>query len=83
MQLGELVKKLEQELEEMKLGIKEKQILFGNCVSTISTLEQAIKEHSKHRDTRLKDLEKEIKKIKSKMQSASKELKVILTWLIM
>ncbi|KAJ6824880.1 structural maintenance of chromosomes protein 2-1-like [Iris pallida] len=73
--LGELVRKLEQELEETKLVTKEKQLLYEKCVSTVSTLEKSIKDHSKHRDTRLKDLDKQIKSLKSGMQSAAKELK--------
>lgn len=77
MQLGELVKRIEQELEEAKLKAKEKQLHYEKCVSTVSALEISIKEHSSHRESRLKDLDKQIKTLKSDMQSASKHLKVV------
>ncbi|XP_019707663.1 structural maintenance of chromosomes protein 2-2 isoform X2 [Elaeis guineensis] len=73
--LGELVKRIEQELEEAKLKAKEKQLHYEKCVSTVSALEISIKEHSNHRESRLKDLDKKIKTLKSDMQSASKHLK--------
>lgn len=75
-QLGELVKRIEQELEETKSTAKEKQLLYENCVNTVSLLEKSIKEHDNNREGRLKDLEKKIKTIKSQMQSSSKALKV-------
>lgn len=76
LQLGELVRKIEKELEEAKVEAKEKQLLFKNCVSTVSLLEKSINEHGKQREGRLKDLEKKIKATKVQMQSASKDLKV-------
>lgn len=39
-------------------------------------LEKSIREHDNNREGRLKDLEKKIKAVKAKMQSASKDLKV-------
>lgn len=76
LQLGELVRKIEKELEEAKVEAKEKQLLYKNCVSTVSLLEKSINEHGKQREGRLKDLEKKIKATKAQMQSASKDLKV-------
>ncbi|KAK9283142.1 hypothetical protein L1049_011373 [Liquidambar formosana] len=73
--LGELVKKIEQELGEAKSVAKEEQLLYENCVTTVLLLEKSIKEHANNRDGRLKDLEKKIKARKAQMQSASKELK--------
>ncbi|KAF2315781.1 hypothetical protein GH714_040319 [Hevea brasiliensis] len=73
--LGELVKKIEQELEEANSKAKEKQILYKECVSMVSMLEKSIKEHDNNREGRLKDLEKKIKAIKSEVQLASKDLK--------
>ncbi|KAK9292222.1 hypothetical protein L1049_020184 [Liquidambar formosana] len=73
--LGELVKKIEQELGEAKSVAKEKQLLYENCVTTVLLLEKSIKEHANNREGRLKDLEKKIKATKAQMQSASKELK--------
>ncbi|GAU36209.1 hypothetical protein TSUD_363640 [Trifolium subterraneum] len=73
--LGELVKKIEQDLEEAKSAVKEKQLLYENCVKTVSSLEKSIKEHDNNRESRLKGLEKKIKSIKSQMQSSSKDLK--------
>ncbi|XP_062092188.1 structural maintenance of chromosomes protein 2-1-like [Humulus lupulus] len=73
--LGELVKKMEQELEEAKSSAKEKQLLYENCVTKVSVLQKSIKEHDNNREGRLKDLEKRIKMTKSQMQSATKDLK--------
>ncbi|XP_030487829.2 structural maintenance of chromosomes protein 2-1 [Cannabis sativa] len=73
--LGELVKKLEQELEEAKSSATEKQLLYENCVNKVSVLEKSIKDHDSNREGRLKDLEKRIKTTKSQMQSAAKDLK--------
>ncbi|XP_019093594.1 PREDICTED: structural maintenance of chromosomes protein 2-1-like [Camelina sativa] len=73
--LGEAVKKLEEELEEARSQIKEKELAYKNCVDTVSKLENSIKDHDKNREGRLKDLEKTIKTIKSQMQAASKDLK--------
>ncbi|KAF1899423.1 hypothetical protein Lal_00019551 [Lupinus albus] len=73
--LGELVKKIEQELEEAKSVIEEKQVLYEECIKTVKSLEKSIKDHDNNRETRLKDLDKKIKSIKSQMQSSSKDLK--------
>ncbi|KAL9406238.1 hypothetical protein Peur_003210 [Populus x canadensis] len=73
--LGEVVKKIEQELEEAKFAAKEKEILYNECVSTVSKLEKSIKEHDNNREGRLKNLEKQIKATKAQMKSASKDLK--------
>ncbi|KAF3433156.1 hypothetical protein FNV43_RR24258 [Rhamnella rubrinervis] len=73
--LGELVKKMEQELAEAKSAAKEKQLLYDNCVSKVSLLEKSIKDHDNNREGRLKELEKKIKAAKTQMQSASKDLK--------
>ncbi|KAJ4778790.1 Structural maintenance of chromosomes protein [Rhynchospora pubera] len=73
--LGELVKKLEEELEAAKQEEKEKQGNYDNCASSIKKLEKLIKDHGSQRETRLKDLDKKIKSIKNEMQSASKALK--------
>ncbi|XP_042470536.1 structural maintenance of chromosomes protein 2-1-like [Zingiber officinale] len=74
--LGELVKKIEQELQEAKITIKEKQLQYKNSVLAVSTLEKSIKENGNQRETRLKNLDKKIKSLKSDMQSAQKQLKV-------
>ncbi|XP_020113555.1 structural maintenance of chromosomes protein 2-1-like isoform X2 [Ananas comosus] len=73
--LGEIVGKLEQELEEAKLLAKEKQTRYKNCISTVSALEKAIGEHGNQREFKLKDLDKRIKSLKSDLQSARKLLK--------
>ncbi|XP_050253077.1 structural maintenance of chromosomes protein 2-1-like [Quercus robur] len=73
--LGELVKKIELELEEAKSAAKEKQLVYENCVNTVSLLEKSIKEHGDNREGRLKDLEKKIKAVKAQMQSSSKAVK--------
>ncbi|KAJ8511986.1 hypothetical protein OPV22_002420 [Ensete ventricosum] len=74
--LGELVKKIEEDLEEAKLRVKEKQLQHKNSILIVSTLEKSIKENGNQRETRLKDLDKKIKLLKSDMQSALKQLKV-------
>ncbi|XP_064944962.1 structural maintenance of chromosomes protein 2-1-like [Musa acuminata AAA Group] len=74
--LGELVKKIEEDLEEAKLRVKEKQLQHNNSILIVSTLEKSIKENGNQRETRLKDLEKKIKLLKSDMQSALRQLKV-------
>ncbi|KAK4837410.1 hypothetical protein QYF36_005206 [Acer negundo] len=73
--LSEVIKKIEQELEEAKSAAKEKQLLFEECISTVSMLEKTIREHDNNREGRLKDFEKKIKAVKVKMQSGSKDLK--------
>ncbi|KAL0304105.1 UNVERIFIED_CONTAM: Structural maintenance of chromosomes protein 2-2 [Sesamum radiatum] len=74
--LGELVKRIEEELGEAKSAIKEKKILYEECVAKVSSLEKSIHDHAGNRESRLKDLEKKIKAIKNQMQAASKNLKV-------
>ncbi|KAI9162019.1 hypothetical protein LWI28_022983 [Acer negundo] len=74
--LSEVIKKIEQELEEAKSAAKEKQLLFEECVNTMSMLEKTIREHDNNRERRLKDFEKKIKAVKVKMRSGSKDLKV-------
>ncbi|KAK1563054.1 hypothetical protein Q3G72_021541 [Acer saccharum] len=73
--LSEVIKKIEQELEEAKSAAKEKKLLYEKCVSTVSMLEKTIREHDNNREGRLKDLEKKIKAVKVKMQLGSKDLK--------
>ncbi|KAI9153657.1 hypothetical protein LWI28_014566 [Acer negundo] len=73
--LSEVIKKIEQELEEAKSAAKENKLLYEKCVSTVSMLEKTIREHDNNREGRLKDLEKKIKAVKVKMQSGSKDLK--------
>ncbi|TXG70686.1 hypothetical protein EZV62_005621 [Acer yangbiense] len=73
--LSEVIKKIEQELEVAKSAAKEKQLLYEECVSTVSMLEKTIREHDNNREGRLKDFEKKIKAVKVKMQSGSKDLK--------
>ncbi|KAF3328938.1 hypothetical protein FCM35_KLT06016 [Carex littledalei] len=73
--LGELVKKLEQDLEAAKQEKKEKQAHYENCNASIKKLEKSIKDHGSQRETRLKDLDKSIKSVKTQMQLALKKLK--------
>ncbi|CAG7869886.1 unnamed protein product [Brassica rapa] len=73
--LGEAVKKLEEEFEDMRSQIKEKEGRYKSCADTVSTLEKSIKDHDKNREGRLKDLEKNIKSIKARIQASSKDLK--------
>ncbi|XP_075108148.1 structural maintenance of chromosomes protein 2-1 isoform X3 [Nicotiana tabacum] len=73
--LGELVKKLEQELGEAKSAVEEKRLVYESCLAKVSCLEKSIHEHAGNRASRLKDLEKKVKTVKNQMQSALKDLK--------
>ncbi|XP_047316147.1 structural maintenance of chromosomes protein 2-1 [Impatiens glandulifera] len=73
--LQELVTKIRQELVDAKSAAEEKQQLHINCVNTVSTLEKSIQELTSNRGNMLSNLQKKIKEVKTKMQSASKELK--------
>ncbi|XP_057523244.1 structural maintenance of chromosomes protein 2-1-like [Amaranthus tricolor] len=73
--LGEMVKKIKQDLSDARTSLKEKQVAYQNGVERVSTLEKSIKDYDKNRGARLKDLEKKIKALKSQMQLASKDLK--------
>ncbi|KAL6131853.1 hypothetical protein ACLB2K_070226 [Fragaria x ananassa] len=74
--LGELVKRIELELQEANTAAKEKKLLHEDCLNKVSFLEKSIKENDNSREGRLKDLEKKIKETKALLQSASKDLKV-------
>ncbi|XP_049358469.1 structural maintenance of chromosomes protein 2-1 [Solanum verrucosum] len=73
--LGELVKKIEQELGEAKSGVEEKKLVYESCLAKVSCLEKSIHDHAGNRESRLKDLENKIKTIKRQMQSSLKDLK--------
>ncbi|KAH9310572.1 hypothetical protein KI387_025607 [Taxus chinensis] len=73
--LSELVAGMEKELEVSKGEALTKEELHKTCVSRVSSLEKAIKEHSRDRESRLASLDKKIKSVKQQMVSASKELK--------
>ncbi|XP_009771632.1 structural maintenance of chromosomes protein 2-1 [Nicotiana sylvestris] len=73
--LGELVKRLEQELGEAKSAVEEKRLVYESCLAKVSCLEKSIHDHAGNRASRLKDLEKKVKTIKNQMQSALKDLK--------
>ncbi|CAI9097454.1 OLC1v1033885C1 [Oldenlandia corymbosa var. corymbosa] len=73
--LGELVKKIEQELEQANSAAKEKKQYYEKCIDKVQSLENSIHHHAGSREKRLKDLEKRIKGIKAEMQSDSNTLK--------
>ncbi|XP_076945334.1 structural maintenance of chromosomes protein 2-1-like [Bidens hawaiensis] len=73
--LSETVKQIEQELAEAKSAVSEKEALYKECVTEVTTLEKSIYDHANNRERILKDLEKRIKTVKTQMQSASKDLK--------
>ena len=72
------MKKLEQDLEQLKQDEKKTQVMYDNCVSTVSTLEKSITDHGSHREKRLNDLNTSIKKLKAELQSSSVLLKVFI-----
>lgn len=73
--LGELVKKIEQELGEAKSGVEEKKLVYESCLAKVSCLEKSIHDHAGNRESRLKDLENKVKTTKRQMQSSLKDLK--------
>ncbi|KAK6794268.1 hypothetical protein RDI58_007721 [Solanum bulbocastanum] len=73
--LGELVKKIEQELGEAKSGVEEKKLVYESCLAKVSSLERSIQDHAGNRESRLRDLENKVKTIKRQMQSSLKDLK--------
>lgn len=73
--LGELVKRIEQDLEESKAAAKGKELEYRDRVNAVSLLEKSIKEHDNNREGRLKNLEQKIKATKSKLQSCLRDLK--------
>lgn len=73
--LGELVKKIEQELGEAKSGVEEKKLVYESCLAKVSCLETSIHDHAGNRESRLKDLENKVKTTKRQMQSSLKDLK--------
>ncbi|KAL6131924.1 hypothetical protein ACLB2K_070297 [Fragaria x ananassa] len=75
--VGKLVKRIELELQEAHTAAKEKKLLHEDCVNKVSFLEKSTKEHDNGREGRLKDLEKKIKETKALLQSASKDLKIV------
>ncbi|KAH9618993.1 hypothetical protein KSS87_004857 [Heliosperma pusillum] len=73
--LGELLKKIEQNLSDAKSSLKEKEEVYRNCVKKVTSLEKSIKEYDSSREARLKELDKRIKGLKAQMKSISKDLK--------
>ncbi|KAH6824279.1 structural maintenance of chromosomes 2 [Perilla frutescens var. hirtella] len=74
-QLREWVQSTEEKLGEAKSSIKDKKVLYDECVAKVTSLEKSIHDHAGNRESRLKDLEKKIKVIKSQMQAASENLR--------
>ncbi|KAK9699990.1 hypothetical protein RND81_08G209200 [Saponaria officinalis] len=73
--LGELLKKIEQDLSDARSSLKEKEEVHRNCAKKVTTLEKSIKEYDSSREARLKDLDKKIKGLKVQMKTISKDLK--------
>ncbi|XP_074280666.1 structural maintenance of chromosomes protein 2-1-like [Silene latifolia] len=73
--LGELLKKIEQNLSDAKSSLKKKEEVYQNCVKKVTSLEKSIKEYDSSREARLKELDKRIKGLKAQMKSISKDLK--------
>lgn len=76
MQIAEMVKKIEEELDEASRNAKVKKELHEACLSEVSSLETSIKEHARERGGKLAALDRKIKSIKGQMQSSSKDLQV-------
>jgi archaellum component FlaC len=65
------------ELETEQAELIKKDEEHKECVNTVSTLSEAIKNHGRDRENRLLALEKEIKSLKKEVASVSKDFKVI------
>lgn len=68
---------METELEAEKTDLANKENHHNECIKKVSDLERTINEHGRDRETRLKDVEKNIKSTKKEMTAASKDLKVL------
>ncbi|PWA67433.1 RecF/RecN/SMC [Artemisia annua] len=73
--LSEIVKRINQELEEAKSALIEKQAFYKECVTKVANLENSVQDHASNEDGSLKTREEKIKAVKKKMQSAKKNLK--------
>ncbi|MCO5554633.1 hypothetical protein L7F22_008165 [Adiantum nelumboides] len=73
--LTEAVSHLEEELAAAITESKTKEELHNSCCEKVASLEQAIKDHGRDRESRLSALEKEIKLVKQQLSVAGKELK--------
>lgn len=73
--LSEAVSQLEADLEAAVTEAKVKEDLHKSCSERVATLEQAIKDHGRDRESRLASLEKQIKSIKQQLSVSAKELK--------
>ncbi|EFJ04936.1 hypothetical protein SELMODRAFT_137981 [Selaginella moellendorffii] len=73
--LSEAVAGLAAELDNWKKEAHKKEEYHKECLGTAENLEQAISEHGRGREGRLKALDTQIKSVKREVTSASKELK--------
>ncbi|KAH7404318.1 hypothetical protein KP509_15G020500 [Ceratopteris richardii] len=73
--LAEAVSQLGRELDEAMTESKSKEDLYKSCCEKVTSLEQAIKDHGRDRESRLSALEKQIKSIKQQLSVSGKELK--------
>ncbi|KAI5063026.1 hypothetical protein GOP47_0021573 [Adiantum capillus-veneris] len=73
--LTEAVSHLEEELAAAITETKTKEDLHKSCCKKVASLEQAIRDHGRDRESRLLALEKEIKSVKQQLSISGKELK--------
>ncbi|KAJ7300253.1 hypothetical protein O6H91_Y027600 [Diphasiastrum complanatum] len=73
--LTEVVCGLEAELEAEKLNGISKEESYQAHIKAVADLEQAINEHGREREERLKALDRKIKSLKQQMSAATKDLK--------
>ncbi|GJW42205.1 structural maintenance of chromosomes protein 2-1 [Tanacetum coccineum] len=73
--LSEIVKRINQELEEAKYTLTEKQAFYEECVTKVANLEISVQDHANNEDGSLKTRAEKIEAVKKKMQSAKKNLK--------
>ncbi|KAI8005897.1 Structural maintenance of chromosomes protein 2-2 [Camellia lanceoleosa] len=74
----ELVKRIEQERLEAKSAADEKQLLYEECITTVSLLKKSICENTNNRDVKLKDLEKKMGKAQVQSGHANEEERLLM-----
>ncbi|KAH7423211.1 hypothetical protein KP509_12G044400 [Ceratopteris richardii] len=73
--LSEAVSQLGQDLDAATAEFSAKEELCKSCLEKVTSLEQAIKDHGRDRESRLFALEKQIKAVKQQLSVSAKELK--------
>ncbi|GJZ30574.1 structural maintenance of chromosomes protein 2-1 [Tanacetum coccineum] len=71
--LSEIVKRINQELEEAKSALTEKQGFYEECVTKVANLEISVQDHANNEDGSLKTRAEKIEAVKKKIAGYEKE----------